>query len=365
MPKLSLNKIRTDGGTQCRTSGTDPATVRAYADRMRAGDLFPPVTVYFDGSSNWLADGFHRFEAAQVAGLRTIAADVIEGTRKDAVIYGAGANTAHGQPLSARDRARVVMRLLQDDDVKHWSDRKIAQHVGVSNATVAKYRQIVQSGGETGRIRTYNDSPPPAITVYPSDNVFGIPRLQLEHQATELLLPAIKWGTQARRAPIGGTAHFYTDDYKFRALWDKPHQLLQANPASVIECNYSTYVFQPRAIAIGEMFKKRWMSRYWAGEGVKIFIDMFVERCFFDLALMGVPKGWRAYATRAYIDSLEHVTDAYKAAARRAGTYDLLFVVYGHESMREICDRRGWLYVPEDIKVKHGRSKREPAQASE
>lgn len=368
MEHIELNRIRRDGDTQCRAGGTDAKTVQNYAERMRAGDQFPSITVYDDGSVYWLADGFHRVEAAVLAGYTTIPAEVRPGTQRDAMIFGAAANAQHGRPLTARDRQKIVIRLLRDEEVKKWSDRAIARHVGCSAVTVGKYRSLVQNEHVTGRGVEYleESAEVPAIPIYPSDNMLGIPRLDIEYQATELLLPAVKWGTQARSAPISGTAHFYTHDYKFAGVWSKPHQLVNAKAGAVIEVNYSTYASQPRAVAIGDMYRKRHLSRYWGLNGVKIFVDLFVENVFFDLALMGVPKGWRAYANRAFSDSLDHLTEAYKVAAKRAGTWDILYVVYGgHDRIRTICDKRGWLWIPEDSGVKRGSKQRKQTEAAQ
>ena len=55
--------IRRDGGTQPRKI-LDQAAVEAYAEAMKKGAVFPPVTVFYDGEEYWLADGFHRMSAA-------------------------------------------------------------------------------------------------------------------------------------------------------------------------------------------------------------------------------------------------------------------------------------------------------------
>jgi hypothetical protein len=33
--------------------------VQNYADALEEGANFPPVTLFYDGSAYWLADGFH------------------------------------------------------------------------------------------------------------------------------------------------------------------------------------------------------------------------------------------------------------------------------------------------------------------
>ena len=145
---LPLDAIRLDGGTQPRAA-IDAETVREYAERMKAGDHFPPVQVYFDGTDHWLSDGFHRVKAAAEAGQTTIQADVWEGTRDDAFWMSLAANRTHGLPRSHVDKERAVKAALAARP--KLSDRAIADHLGVSPSTVAKYRPTVQIGQSTER----------------------------------------------------------------------------------------------------------------------------------------------------------------------------------------------------------------------
>ena len=80
-----------DGGAQMRAE-MKPDVVLDYAEDMAAGAIFPPVVVYFDGTEYWLADGFHRVAAARKIERETIEAEVREGTARDAIIHGIGAN---------------------------------------------------------------------------------------------------------------------------------------------------------------------------------------------------------------------------------------------------------------------------------
>lgn len=73
MTLLPIADIRTDGGTQSRVQ-LDWIAVSEYAAAMKDGAQFPPIVVFHDGSDYWLADGFHRLDAANKAGLDTIAA---------------------------------------------------------------------------------------------------------------------------------------------------------------------------------------------------------------------------------------------------------------------------------------------------
>ena len=61
---INLADIRLDAGTQIR-AGVTEEVVSEYAERMLAGDQFPPADAFFDGKAYYLADGFHRVEASK------------------------------------------------------------------------------------------------------------------------------------------------------------------------------------------------------------------------------------------------------------------------------------------------------------
>lgn len=152
----ALSVIRTDGGTQAR-AGLDEAKVAEYAERMMAGDDFPALVAFYDGSDYWLADGFHRHAAAILAGKNTYLVDVKQGTRRDAVLYAVGANAEHGLPRTDGDKRRAVETLLRDEEWVKWSDREIAKRCKVSHPFVAKIRAEIVTGNVTseGQERTY------------------------------------------------------------------------------------------------------------------------------------------------------------------------------------------------------------------
>jgi uncharacterized protein (DUF1015 family) len=50
---------------------------------LESGAALEPIRVYFDGEVYWLADGFHRVEAARLSGSMNIEAEVTLGTYED------------------------------------------------------------------------------------------------------------------------------------------------------------------------------------------------------------------------------------------------------------------------------------------
>lgn len=136
---IEFEHIRLDGGTQTREQLND-SSVSEYTEAFKNGAVFPPVTVFFDGSSFWLADGFHRYSACKDAGFDSILANIINGTKRDAVLFSKGANADHGLPRSNAIKRKVVNDMLNDEEWSKWSDREIARACCVSHTFVQNLR---------------------------------------------------------------------------------------------------------------------------------------------------------------------------------------------------------------------------------
>jgi hypothetical protein len=192
-------------------------------------------------------------------------------------------------------------------------------------------------------------------TLWPTDNDWGIPTLDIERQADAFDVPIERWGSQSRKGKVG-TWHFYTDDYRFEGVWAKPDQLVQAGCVNAVEPNFSVYDQFPRAVALWATFRKRWLARYWQSRGVRIFVDLNVARPYDDLNLLGVPMGWRAYATRGYTERIEALDEELAIARAHAGTDSVLFMCYGGgDAISEWCKQNGAVWVASDFNRKRGK----------
>lgn len=160
---LALDAVTRDPDLACRARGVNHRTVSEYAAAMKTGAAFPPVIVFVDSKGvRWLADGFHRCAAADLAGLTEIAADVREGSRKDALLYAAKANGEHGLRRTNADKRRAVLLVL--GNFPKWSDRKIGEACGVDHKTVAAARAANAAQAEGGEI-PQNEGEPPGPTL--------------------------------------------------------------------------------------------------------------------------------------------------------------------------------------------------------
>lgn len=184
---------------------------------------------------------------------------------------------------------------------------------------------------------------------FATDNEWGVPLLDLGLQARTLDNPVTKWGTVKRGATMRGTYHFYTDDYKFEALWKDPAPVINSGCASVVEPNFSTGEQMPLAVGLWGVFRKRWLARWWQTFGVRVFVDLNVEPHLNAINLLGVPQGWGAYATR-WLDKygVGDVEEQYRIAQERSGLDAPLFVVFGGRAAAErACMDHGWVWVRE------------------
>jgi hypothetical protein len=136
---IHIHHIRVNGGAQPRAA-LDDDTIAEYAEAMERGVTFPPIVLFYDGEWYWLADGYHRRKAALKLKRETIAAEVRQGTLRDAILHSAGANATHGLPRTNGDKRRVVLTLLNDEEWSRWSDREIARRCAVSHEFVRRLR---------------------------------------------------------------------------------------------------------------------------------------------------------------------------------------------------------------------------------
>lgn len=211
-----------------------------------------------------------------------------------------------------------------------------------------------QAADTSEKDESEDDTPEPPNDLFPSSNEWGIPDLDPNMQPTGTDTDWLKWGTQKRTAQHFGGIHFYTDDYKFSGVWSKPDDLLETGCSVAIEPNFSTWANMPRALAMTDIYKKRWLARYWQQNGIRLWVDVNVSPHLHDLALIGVPKEWRYFATR-YLASFDDGTVAgidatmkdWQAIVEYTGTEECVLLVYGGSPKTFQDCPQGWIWVSE------------------
>jgi ParB-like chromosome segregation protein Spo0J len=144
--RIPLAQLALYTGTQVRAA-LNPEVVASYAEAMHRGDEFPPVMLVDDGVTRYLVDGFHRLKAAEFAGATDLPANIITGTREDALWYALGANRANGERLTEADKTHAVTLAL-----RAWPERmqrEIAEQIGCSESLVSKVKlELSEQAGE-------------------------------------------------------------------------------------------------------------------------------------------------------------------------------------------------------------------------
>ena len=177
-------------------------------------------------------------------------------------------------------------------------------------------------------------------------------------QAKDCAIPFLCFGEQARTLNLqgNGTVHFYTDDYRFSAVYEHPEKILQHHPRNIVEPNFSLYLDMAPAFGLQAVYKKRVVARMMQDKGIRIFVDLNVAQKFIKLNMIGVPKGWRAFCTRGYSDRLTGLELEYKLAEASASFSGRkpLFVCYGGgNKCRDFCKEAGAVYITPNIVLKN------------
>jgi uncharacterized ParB-like nuclease family protein len=171
LKKINPDQIITDGLQARAQVNTD--AVNEYADFMKAGGVFPPLSVVSDGKTYWMADGFHRLAACRKIGLKLVSCEVSTGTRVDALRMALGANQAHGLRRTNADKTNAVLMAYEHRQELGWPDVPsagfIAEKVGVSDHFAADQLRSVRSWadatartGSDGKTRSLPPTRPPA-----------------------------------------------------------------------------------------------------------------------------------------------------------------------------------------------------------
>jgi len=314
-------------------------------DAMRGGGDDPPRGIAIDDDGKWLVPVTFGVDAASEAAAKAYGVDH-------------NALTLSGGDFDLTDHMRL------------WSEGFDTQLIELAQEGItpvafddADIQALLDVTGAPSGAFDIDDEPPLADyvpdAIFPSQNEWGVPDLLPDLQADFLELPFTRWGEISRKNKMRGTYHFYTDDYRFNALWDDPLDLPNSRCVAIVEPNASTNEQMPMAVGLWRIYRKRWLARYCQNYGVKVWVDLNVSPKFAELNLLGVPRSWRAYATRGLDKHLDLIERDHALAVKHSESDDLLFLVYGGGAATETeCKARGWLWLPENMHVKDGRRER-------
>lgn len=190
--------------------------------------------------------------------------------------------------------------------------------------------------------------------LYSSDNEFDIPLLLKEQQPSSgVVLPFAAWGADSRQRKDIATYCFYVEDYRFEAIWKNPLVVLEGSVQAIVEPNLSLFDTTPIAYGLQQIYKKRWIARYYQECGIKVYADLNVAKKFYKYNTMGIPKGYNAFATRGYADRLEYLKEEIEIAREISGLETPNMIIYGGGgTVEQIAKDNGLTYIEQFMQNK-------------
>lgn len=190
--------------------------------------------------------------------------------------------------------------------------------------------------------------------IYPTDNAFDIPVLSMDCQPSSgVEVPFAAWGADSRLRKDVKTYCFYVDDYRFEAIWKDPSKVVMSGCNAIVEPNLSLYDTTPIAYGLQQIYKKRWIARYFQECGIDVYADLNVASKFREYNRMGIPKGYNAFATRGYGDRIEYLKQEIDIAREISGKEIPNMIVYGGGAkIKEICAEYQIIYVEQFMQNK-------------
>jgi hypothetical protein len=324
----------------------DPLNARAHPSRnlsairqsLKQFGQTKPIVLSRDGI---VLAGNGTVLAARELGWSELAAVKVDLDGEQARAYAIADNRAAELAEWDYETLAGLMKDLDRRDLLGWSDDEIDDVLGA----------LVADEGQEA------DEEPSEATVdpvWPGEPTFDVPLLREDRQAQTIEHAVVRWGSVKRKTKVNGTVHFYTDDAKFATLWQQPSDLLLSGCPVAVEPNYTVIHTTPRAVALWAVYRKRWLARLWQQHGVLTVVDLNLG-AHDDLALLGVPPGWGAYATRCHAegnDNIARLQSQFAAASERCGGRPHLFAVWGGgRKVKELCSKNGWTWIMEDAQA--------------
>lgn len=140
---IALNELTADAGINPRAGGVNAAHAADITEFLTQNPKrdTPPAVVYRDPAdcTHWLSEGFHRHAGYRDAGRTHIPCEVRDGDRTAALLNAVASNQSHGLKRSPEDKRLAVRLVLAAEP--DWSDRRIADHIGVGYSLVADVRK--------------------------------------------------------------------------------------------------------------------------------------------------------------------------------------------------------------------------------
>lgn len=313
--------------------------VEAIAASLEANGQFKPIVV--QKATNKILAGNHTYMAAKKLGWQEILVsfvDVDDDMAKRIVL--ADNRTADEGGYNDDVVAELLSEIMEatgdldgmgfTSDETDWLLENMLDNVNDSYAPRTVGEELDDTDTILVGVQDLKDT-----VVFPSDDPFGIPELDpaliphlddLGHiegwagqdMAEEVEQPPDLWMYPCRDISTVGMPWeqtlmcFYTDDDRFDDTWDKPAEftarLLNRKVPVAVEPDYSHWAGDPVAQLVWNMYRMRWLGRYWQEAGVKVIpnYQSGSDRRLAELSCAGIPHQAPCVAIGMYVTDAAH-----------------------------------------------------------
>ena len=362
--------------------------ISAIKDSIKVNGYYP--TIFIQDSSGYILKGNHTWQALQelyAAGFekyREVMINVLECTDEQALRIIIADNAASDYGTYSNEATYEILEELSHTDLglggTLWGNEDLDNLAFVLNKnpvvtaeeidapTEEEVKERLEEGakaeGADGADLLQHES---FLYLFPAEPDFDIPFLDLSMQVEKVELPFMIYSMQrtAKALPRGevATLAFYAEDVTFEKFWKNPNLVVEYRVKNAVEINFSTDGQAPRAYNLWQIYRKRWLARYWQSKGIRTMVDVCVHRSAWNDMLLGVPEGWRSYCNRGNVftnaeETRKEYLDNFALCAEKAGTDDIVYMIYGGGNVvKELCSEQKWVWVPDEKTLMHGKER--------
>lgn len=131
---------------------------------------------------------------------------------------------------------------------------------------------------------------------YESNNEYGIPIIKKQDvENIELYsLIGFNYAMSCTDTKYKGV-HFFLHDYQFERVWNYPQRYIDTLKKFdfVLSPDFSPYADSPKAIQIFNVYRNRWMGRFWQEQGIKVIptVTFNTDKESLKYCLDGIEEG--------------------------------------------------------------------------
>lgn len=128
--------------------------------------------------------------------------------------------------------------------------------------------------------------------LFETENEYGFPEVESNLEPKDLLsfIYANRIPTKAEKEKA---VHFFLDDYKFEKLWTRPKTFINTfkQYAGIVSPTFSVWSNQPYALNVFNMYRSRWITRYYQEFGIPVLVDVrWADESSYDYCFSGIKK---------------------------------------------------------------------------